>query len=233
MDWDVGKVVLVTVTGASRLTVWLGDELRGKKRMGDHALAIARSMDADIVMTASFHWWTGDGFIVLGQVARDGENLASPNPDVLRWERCYFATTWDGKFLIGETNLTTGKLLQRLPQVRNLVGSGGWLVKDGDAEAWRLARWQGFRPDITHSERERTVVAINDDGNIAWLAVFAGRVSLQECAWWLKRNLPIRHAIFFDGGRNAILVVRSPDGVFQSHGTLRPLPEVPCMIVVR
>jgi hypothetical protein len=232
-EFGLGKVVMVKVNDASRLTIWLGNELYGKRRSGDQAISVARSMDASVVMTASFHWWTGEGFIVLGQVVYNGENLVSPNPEVLRWQRCYFATTWDGKFLIGETNLTTGKLIQKLPQIRHLVGGGGWLIKDGDPEAWRLAFAQGFRQDITNLKRERTVVAIDKNGETAWLTVFEGCVSLQEAAWFLKRNLPIHHAIFFDGGRNSVLVIRSQNGEFLSYGTPRPLPEVPCMLVVR
>ncbi|MFN4179715.1 MAG: phosphodiester glycosidase family protein [Armatimonadota bacterium] len=226
------NVALVEVTDASRLEVWLGEELRGKQRMGDHALSVACAANVRAVMTASFHWWTGRGFLVLGHVVSNGENLVSPNPELLHLNRCYFAVTWDGKFLIGETNLTTGKLLQKFPQIRHLVGGGGWLIKDGDPEAWRLAFKQGFRPDIMNSRRERTVVAIDEKGETAWLAVFDGQVSLRETSRWLKQHLPVQHAIFFDGGRNSVLVVKLPDGKFQTYGTPKPLPEVPCMIVV-
>ncbi|MFN3420632.1 MAG: phosphodiester glycosidase family protein, partial [Armatimonadota bacterium] len=227
------NVALVEVSDASQLGVWLGEELRGKRRMGDHALSVARTMDARVVLTASFHWWTGSGFLVLGHVVSDGENLVSPNPELLHLNRCYFAVTWDGRFLIGETNLTTGKLLQKFPRIRHLVGGGGWLIKDGDPEAWRLAFKQGFRSDIMNSRRERTVVAIDEEGETAWLAVFDGQVSLRETSWWLKRHLPVRHAIFFDGGRNSVLVVRSPNEELQIYGTPKPLPEVPCMLIVR
>lgn len=96
-----------------------------------------------------------------------------------------------------------------------------------------MAFERGFRPDIMNSERERTIVAIGKEGKIAWLAVFEGQVSLRETSWWLKRRLPIHRAIFFDGGRNFVLVVRRQDGELKSFGTPRPLPEVPCMIVVR
>lgn len=232
-DFCLGKVMVVEVNDTSRLTIWLGDELRGKRRIGDQPLSVARSMNASTVMTASFHWWTGAGFIVLGQVVCNGESLVSPNPEVLRWCRCYFATTRDGKFLIGETKLTTGMLLQELHQVRYLVGGGGWLIKDGDPKAWRQAFDQGFQRDITNSKRERTVIAVDKDGKTAWLVVFEGRVSLRETSWWLKNHLPVHRAIFFDGGRNSVMVVRTADGELQSFGTPRPLPELPCMIVVR
>lgn len=232
-EFGLGKVAVVKVSDASRLTVWVGEELRGKQREGDNALSVARLTNANVVMTANFHWWTGTGFIVLGHVVCDGESQVSPNLDVLRRRRCYFATTWDGKFLIGETELTTGKLLQEMPEIRYLIGGGGWLVKDGDPEAWQLAFRQSFLPDITRSERERTVVAVDKEGKTAWLAVFEGSVSLRETSWWLRRRLPVHHAIFFDGGRNSVMVVRTPDGELQSFGTTRPLPEVPCMIVVR
>ena len=232
-EFGLGRVAMVKVSDASKLTIWLGDELCGKERIGNCPNSVACLMGANAVMTASFHWWTGKGFMVLGHVICDGESKNSPNLDILLRRRCYFATTWDMKFLIGETDLTAGKLLQKMSQIRHLVGGGGWLIKDGDPEAWRLAFKQGFRPDITCAERERTVVAIDKEGKTAWLAVFEGRVSLRETSWWLKRHLPIHRAIFFDGGRNSVLIVRTPEGELQTFGTTRPLPEVPCMIVVR
>lgn len=229
-----GKVFVIEVDNANRLDVWVGEQMRGKQRMGDHALAIARKTSASAVMTTSFHWWTGKGFIVLGQVIQDGESIVSPNEDVLRWYRCFFGSTWDGRFLIGETNLTMGKLLQQLPQIRHLVGGGGWLVKSGDPTAWKLATKQGFRSDITCSRRQRIAVGVSANGEKAWLALFAGRVSLQECAEWIHQNLPIHNAIFFDGGRNAVLVTRDEhENAWKIQNGLTILPETPCLLIVR
>lgn len=169
-----------------------------------------------------------------GLVGSDGENLVSPNPELLHLiNRCYFSVTWDGKFLIGETNLTTGKLLQKFLRIRYFIGSGGWLIKGGDPEAWQLAFKQGSRTDIMSSRRERKVVAIDEEGETAWLAVFDGQVSLRKTSWWLKQHLSVQHAIFFDGGRNFVLVVRSSDEEFQTYGTPKLLPDVFCMLVMQ
>ncbi|MCX7969652.1 MAG: hypothetical protein N3B10_14355 [Armatimonadetes bacterium] len=123
-EFGLGKVVTVKVSNALSLSVWLGDETSGKQRYGDRATEAAHSTNANAVMTASFHWWMGKGFILLGHLVCNGESQNSPNQDLLLLRRCYFATTWDGKFLIGEANLTTGKLLRGMPKVRHLFGGG-------------------------------------------------------------------------------------------------------------
>lgn len=123
-EFGLGKVVTVKINNALRLSVWLGDETSGKQRYGDRATEAAHSTNANAVMTASFHWWMGKGFILLGHLVCNGESQNSPNQDLLLLRRCYFATTWDGKFLIGEANLTTGKLLRGMPKVRHLFGGG-------------------------------------------------------------------------------------------------------------
>lgn len=229
-----GRVVVVEIDDANCMDIWIGGEGWRKCHWGDNALSIAETTGARVAMPVSFHWWSGDGFIVLGHVVRDGRSIISPNANILRWRRCYFATTWSGQFIIGETDQTTGKLLQSLPQVRHLVGGGGWLVRDANAHAWRLAQIQGFRTDITHSHRERTVVAVNANGTTAWLIVFTGRVSLQDCAVWLTNKLPVHHAIFFDGGRNTALVMRVDDtDAFQVHSASLPLPDIPCALIVQ
>ncbi|MGQ9462170.1 MAG: hypothetical protein ACUVRR_03780 [Candidatus Fervidibacter sp.] len=70
-----GKVFVIEVDNANRLDVWVGEQMRGKQRMGNHALAIVREASASAVVTASSHWWTGKGFIALGQVIQDGESI--------------------------------------------------------------------------------------------------------------------------------------------------------------
>lgn len=56
------NTALVGVTEVSRLGIWLGEELRGRQRMRDHALPVARATGARAVITASFHWWKRSGF---------------------------------------------------------------------------------------------------------------------------------------------------------------------------
>ncbi len=233
-DVRYGKVVILEVNDGCRLDIWLGKELRGKQRLGNHALAVAQETYAYAVLPVSFHWWTGRGFLVLGHVAQEGQNLVSPNTDVLLKRRCYFAVTQNGKFLVGETNLTTGKLLSQLPPLRLLLGGAGWLVREGDPTAWRQAIRQGFRPDVVCSYRERVVVAVDRDGAKAWLVLFMGRVSLQQTAEWVYHRLPCHSAIFFDGGRNTALALYHPaDGTWEIFSTSNVLPETPCFLLVR
>lgn len=232
-DFYKGLVMVVEVPSANWLDVWVGEEFGRKRRWGEPLRVIAKQTSASVAVTASFHWWAGDGFLVLGHVVHDGKSIVSPNADLLRQRRCYFAATWDGQFLIDETNLTTGKLLALMPNVRCLVGGGGWLIRDGNPDTWRLAQEQGFRPDITQAERERVIVAINAEGEKAYFVLFSGRVSLSRCAQWLAHHLPVRHAIFFDGGRNAAMAVRkSISDQPQIHGVPFPAP-IPCALIVR
>ncbi len=49
------NLALVEVTDASQLGIWVGKELRGKRRIRNHALSVDRTANARAVMTASFH----------------------------------------------------------------------------------------------------------------------------------------------------------------------------------
>jgi exopolysaccharide biosynthesis protein len=240
-----GAAHVLELREARWLEPYVGERQPRQYRAARTLRAMVRERNAAAGVNASFFWADRRGrFMVLGHVAQNGVPLVSPNADVLRWQRCYLATTWDGRFVIGATNLTTGKLLRQRPELRHVVGGGGWLVRDGSAKAWRDAETQqGFREDITKSLRQRTAVAVSADGRAAWLVTFDGQVSLCDCAAWLARELQARNALFFDGGETATLVTSdvTPDTAHCSLLTAhllcalnRPRPRfIPVALLVR
>ncbi|MGQ9462171.1 MAG: hypothetical protein ACUVTP_04560 [Candidatus Fervidibacter sp.] len=77
-------------------------------------------------------------------------------------------------------------------------------MKSGDPTAWKLTTKQGFRSDITCSRRQRIAVGVS------------------------------ANAVFFDGGRNAVLVTRDEhENAWKIRNGLTILPETPCLLIVR
>jgi hypothetical protein len=146
---------------------------------------------------------------------------------VLAMRRAYVAVTDRNRLVLGETSLSAGSILlsdrrgELAPDqmngehIRHLLGGLGWLVRDGDAEAWRDAagRQFGYSYYSHFVHRPQTVLAVSPSGRRAWLVVQEGRphserpLPLPELARYVSANLAARWAVFLDGGGSSEMIV--------------------------
>ncbi|NLI78178.1 MAG: phosphodiester glycosidase family protein [Candidatus Riflebacteria bacterium] len=163
---------------------------------------------------------------VLGQVVIDGDLPRQPRQLPASLSRCFVAeVTGPGgpRWLLGETaargqallapDFLAGAAMNRPlrpgERLRNLLGGGGWIVREGKDVHMEAYGRQRFRFRKVDQDSRHTVLAMDRDDRL-YLLVFETGANLAAVSAALRdpSRFPdgITDAIFLDGGSSSVLV---------------------------
>ena len=172
--------------------------------------------------TSELYGWPVGSFFADDQLVYSFE---SPSLNALN--RSYVAFTDAGKIVIGETTMP-GSKIQQLNQngqfdaakfgnsrIRAFGGGFGWLVKDGNAQAWKEYAGKQFDPSFYSrtSRRARSLLGVDATGkHLFFLAEEEGSASPSpmshpELAEYIVATTNYKNVVFLDGGGSTQMVI--------------------------
>ena len=146
---------------------------------------------------------------------------------VRKMRRCYLAITESNRVVVGDTPALPDEIIRanrsdlfdrdefQNEKIKHMLGGLGWLVRDGDPEAWRqyAGKQFGYSYYSSYVKRPQTAIAISPSGRRVWLVVQEGQphsahpLNLPQLARYMFENFKPRHALFLDGGGSSELVL--------------------------
>jgi hypothetical protein len=164
---------------------------------------------------------------VLGQVIQDGQ-LPRLKQIPGRLSRCFVCAYRGAKnaqfWYLGETSLSSMELM--MPHNKemvwfngaadssircdNLLGGGGWILRDRKDVHWEAVERQFFRFRREDQTSRKTVVAQDSDRNLYFIVFEAGFTLHQVAHEFVKNDVfkGIEDAIFLDGGSSSCIVLK-------------------------
>ncbi len=164
---------------------------------------------------------------VLGQVIQDGQ-LPRLKQIPGRLSRCFVCAYRGAKnaqfWYLGETSLSSMELM--MPHNKemvwfngaadssircdNLLGGGGWILRDRKDVHWEAVERQFFRFRREDQTSRKTVVAQDSDRNLYFIVFEAGFTLHQVAREFVKNDVfkGIEDAIFLDGGSSSCIVLK-------------------------
>jgi len=151
--------------------------------------------------------------------------LQSPSLNALN--RSYLAFTNGSRLIVGETTQKGTDILRQnqagsfdaakfgSERIVAFGGGFGWLVKNGDPQAWKAYAGKQFDPSFYSrtSRRARSLVGIDASGrHVFFLAQEEGTpsptpMSHPELAEYIAANTTYKDVVFLDGGGSTQLVI--------------------------
>lgn len=165
---------------------------------------------------------------VLGQVITDGFS-ASVRQIPARLSRCFLASFRGGKnfqfWYLGETPLNSRELLDKHDKamvwynggggnneirIDNLIGGGGWILKNRKDAHNEAVERQFFRFRREDQTSRKTVIAQDNSRNLYFLVFEEGFTLHQVARCFVKTEMfkDVNDAIFLDGGSSSCIVLK-------------------------
>ncbi|HAE37444.1 MAG TPA: hypothetical protein DCG57_02260, partial [Candidatus Riflebacteria bacterium] len=192
---------------------------------------LARRASAKVAINGTFfnmdsgsdlYGWPVGSFFAADRLVH---SLESPSLNALN--RSYLAFTDAGRLIVGETTQKGTDILRQNQagsfdtakfgnqRIVAFGGGFGWLVKNGDPQAWKAYAGKQFDPSFYSrtSRRARSLVGIDASGRqIFFLAQEEGSGSPQpmshpELAEYIAANTAYKDVVFLDGGGSTQLVI--------------------------
>ncbi len=171
---------------------------------------------------SELYGWPVGSFFAAGRLVH---SLESPSLNALN--RSYLAFTSGGRLIVGETTQKGSDILRQnqagsfdpakfgSERIVAFGGGFGWLVKDGDPQAWKAYAGKQFDPSFYSrtSRRARSLVGIDASGrHVFFLAQEEGSpsptpMSHPELAEYIAANTTYKNVVFLDGGGSTQLVI--------------------------
>lgn len=163
---------------------------------------------------------------ILGQVIQDGQiPIVRQIPG--RLSRCFVCAYRGAKnvqfWYLGETPLSSNELLRPHSKdmvwyngaantdirVDNLIGGGGWILKNRKDAHWEAVERQFFRFRSEDQTSRKTVIAQDNQRNLYFLVFEAGFSLHQVARAFVKNDVfkDVSDAIFLDGGSSSCIVL--------------------------
>ncbi|MBR4569876.1 MAG: phosphodiester glycosidase family protein [Candidatus Riflebacteria bacterium] len=164
---------------------------------------------------------------VLGQVIQDSQ-IPRVRQIPGRLSRCFVCAYRGAKnaqyWYIGETSLSSMELMtphnkemvwfngaaDSNVRCDNLLGGGGWILRDRKDVHWEAVERQFFRFRIEDQTSRKTVVAQDSDRNLYFIVFEAGFSLHQVAREFVKNNIfkDVQEVIFLDGGSSSCIVLK-------------------------
>ena len=163
---------------------------------------------------------------ILGQVIQDGQ-IPYVRQIPGRLSRCFVCAYRGAKnaqfWYLGETPLSSNELMRPHSKdmvwyngaantdiiVDNLIGGGGWILKNRKDAHWEAIERQFFRFRSEDQTSRKTVVAQDTQRNLYFLVFEAGFSLHQVARAFVKNDVfkDVTDAIFLDGGSSSCIVL--------------------------
>jgi len=171
---------------------------------------------------SDLYGWPVGSFFAAGRLVH---SLESPSLNALN--RSYLAFTNGSRLIVGETTQKGTDILRQnqagsfdaakfgSERIVAFGGGFGWLVKNGDPQAWKAYAGKQFDPSFYSrtSRRARSLVGIDASGrHVFFLAQEEGTpsptpMSHPELAEYIAANTTYKDVVFLDGGGSTQLVI--------------------------
>ncbi len=183
-----------------------------------------RQFGEEIVAAVNGSFYSERG--VLGQVIQNGQ-IPQVRQFPARLSRCFVCSFKDSKniqyWYLGETPLNSSELLRPhkkemvwlngdagfLGSFDNLLGGGGWILRNRKDAHWDAVDRQFFRFRKEDQTSRKTVVAQDSERNLYFIVFEAGFSLHQVARMFVKNDIfkDIQDVIFLDGGSSSCIVL--------------------------
>lgn len=190
---------------------------------------LAKREQATLAVNGTFFIMGGDAVgTPLAPLIVDGAAVWSHGEARVRnMRRSYIAVTESNRVVVGDTPALADEIVRanhanlfdkeefKGEKIKHLMGGLGWLVRDGDPNAWReyAGKQFGYSYYSSYVKRPQTAIAVSPTGRRVWLVVQEGQphsrkpLNLPELAAYMFENFKPRNALFLDGGGSSEMVL--------------------------
>lgn len=216
---------------------------------------LAQRENALLAINGTFFIMGGDAIgTPLAPIIIDGASAWSHTEQRVRnMARSYLAITESNRVVVGDTTSLADEIVRanrgdtfereefQGEKIKHLLGGLGWLIKDGDPDAWRqyAGKQFGYSYYSHYVKRPQTVMAVSPSGRRVWLVVQEGQphsskpLNLPELAKYMYENFKPRHALLLDGGGSSemvldgkILTKAENNGSYRKNATVLMVAQV-------